>query len=130
MTRTLDEVAYDLEVTNAKIKELEGTKALLELSLIDLIGKKDEGTTTSKSKFYKASTVGKVNRSFDSTFLFKDLVAVLGVEKATSLAKPKYSLSLTEYRELSDEDKLAVSRFITSKPAKTSVKVERVEVAA
>lgn len=100
----------------------------LEGQLIDLIGQKKEGTKSCESKFYKASTVAKVNRTFDKGFKPSKLRAVIGDEIADELIRPKYELVTSAYRSLTEAQKATLSQFITSKPAKTSIKIDRLEV--
>lgn len=124
---TINSLSYDLEQTNKKLKDLSFEKQSIESRLINLIGKKDEGTTLTKTKFYKMTTTGKITRNFDKGFKLSVLEGIIGKDIAEKLAKPKFELNLSEYRKLTDKQLLAVSKCITSKPAKTSLKIERIE---
>ncbi|HHP0467276.1 TPA: DUF7173 family protein [Vibrio harveyi] len=123
----LDSLSFEIEKINQEIKVLISKRLVLEAQVIDIIGQKQEGTKTCTTKFYKASTVGKLNRSFDKGFHPSKLVDALGEEVADQLIKPKYELVTSAYRALTDEQKAILSQFITTKPAKTSLKIDRLE---
>ncbi len=125
MDKNIDQLAYELETISSRISDLNDEKKAKELELIEAIGQKNEGTLTRKSTFYKASTVGKVTRSFDKKVGFGDVVESMGLEAANRLVRVKLELVTSEYKNLTEKEQLELSKLITSKPAKTAVKVER-----
>lgn len=127
MQQDIDSLSYQLEEIAESIAKLNQLKRETEDKIIELIGTKSEGTTTSKSKFYKASTVAKVTRTFDKGFKPADLIAVLGEELASKVVRVKYEPVTSELRNLTEEQMIAISDFMTAKPAKTSIKIERIE---
>lgn len=128
MQSELDNLSYEIEKINDEIKALISQRLCLEGKVIDIIGQKNEGTKTCSSKFYKTSTVAKVTRTFDKGFSPSKLEKALGKEVSDQLIKPKYELITSAYRELTPEQQAILSEFITVRPAKTSIKINRIEV--
>lgn len=129
MQESIDDISHEIEKINDQIKDLISKRLSYEGELIDLVGQKEEGSQTKPSKFYKVTTTAKVNRGFDKGFDLGSLKKDLGEEVSSKLIRTKYELVTNEYRALTDKQKAALSQYLTSKPAKTSVKVERIEVA-
>lgn len=127
MQEKIDKISYEIENINIMIKSLISKRLTLEGQLIDLIGQNDEGTKTFTTKFYKASTIGKVTRTFDKGFNPLELREALGKDVADSLVRRKYELVTSAYRSLTEEQKAKLSQFVTTKPAKTSLKIDRLE---
>ena len=125
----LDGIVYSLEVTRAQIKSLKEQEVLLEQQIVEQVGAKSEGSYTKNTKHFKVSTNGNVRRTIDPVMAvaIKDALPPEAYENLFTW-KP----SLRTYRdlvELHPEQAAVVNKAITSKPGKTSVKVERIEAA-
>ena len=106
-------------------EEVAHAKSLLEeaeAALIAKLGAKEEGPTTFKGSLYKIVTTGKISRTID-----KEKLAEVDASIVEAVVNYKPSLTLSAWRKLDDADKLALSPAVTSKPAKTSIKIELIE---
>ncbi len=124
MERTIEQVAQELHDTKEELKQLGAAKLCLEGELADLIGQKEEGTTSVKTDGFKVSTVGALRRSVMPDVERDSFVSVLGEDITDRLVKVTFSLSTSEYRKLTDEQRDAISHFIIAKPAKLAVNLE------
>lgn len=97
-----------------------------EADICELFGVKPEGSQTESTEFFKVTTTGNMTRSFDADMW--DAIAK-SIPKAIrdKVVRTKVEPSLTELRKVqeSNPDVYAViSKALTVKPAKASVKVE------
>lgn len=128
----LDQLAYDF--TNAKVEEAKANEARLEierkllklLEMIKLLEKKDEGTVTVKTDYYKISATFGIDRKVDSE-IASSLSREMDEEQYRRLFKWTPGIDLKELRYL-EERKPEVYRLaakaITAKSKKPSLKVE------
>ena len=128
-TARLDELAK--EHTDAKRNEAAWREArvAVERQIAEIVGVKDEGTTSVSTDLHKVRTVGKVNRSITQ----KDALALRDEIDAASyqrLLTWRPSLVLKELRFLEEHQPDAAAKVrarVTSKPAKTAVTVEAID---
>jgi hypothetical protein len=83
-----------------------------------------EGTVSQKAGEYKISVVYKLTRSVSTEDLQKAWDK-LSAEQQQAF-KWKADVSVSALRKLDDKAQLAVSRFITSKPASPSITIEAI----
>lgn len=124
----LDQLAYALEVAKQHEAEARDNRLRAEEALIAAVGLKDEGTQTAKTDWYKVSVTQSLTRSLTPDFA--ERLDTLDPAIFCTLIKMKPELSVSELKRLAtanpDAYRLVCSAVIT-KPAKPSVKVERIE---
>lgn len=101
---------------------------IAERDLIAEIGHKPEGTFSLVLGEYKVTTTGKINRTINAD-RWSDVAAELPAPIANRLVSMKPHLNVRELKFMRNNEPSIyqlVSQAITSKPAKTSLKVERV----
>ena len=94
--------------------------------LIQAVGVKDEGTQSFNTDNYKISTTGKINRTVDAKKV-EEIAQQLPEPLYNRLFKFKPSLDLKEYRYIENNEPQyhkIVSRAVTAKPAKPTLKIE------
>lgn len=96
----------------------EGRIAAEEAIIAKMGNLKLEGTTTKEVENYKVAVTTKLTRTLDY-----DKYVALGLPKALQFVDFKPTINLTAYRAASLVNP-AIALCVTSKPAKTSVKVE------
>lgn len=99
----------------------EGRIAAEEAIIKEMGNLKLEGTTTKEIENYKVSVTTKLTRTLDY-----DKYVALGLPKALQFVEFKPTINLNAYRVASLAEP-AIALCVTSKPAKTSVKVEVIE---
>ena len=118
----LDELAYELEKCKAAEKAARIERIKAENALIEAVGLKEEGTTTTKTGWYRISTVAKLNRKL----IAEDIPDKL----YHAITRVKHELDVTALKKLASshpEQYREACRFIATTPAKPSVKIERIE---
>lgn len=110
-----------LEAKKAETQAKEARVALEE-QIIEILGKKEEGTISVKTENYTVKTVGKLTRSVDSEALL-EVVDTLP-EEVQELFTWKASLSLTAYRKADEKFTKLADTYIEVKEAKPSVEVK------
>lgn len=96
----------------------EGRIAAEEAIIAKMGNLKLEGTTTKEVENYKVSVTTKLTRTLDY-----DKYVALGLPKAMQFVDFKPTINVTAYKQASLSNP-AIALCVTSKPAKTSVKVE------
>lgn len=94
----------------------------LDKMVQELLPKKDEGSVSVAEGDYKVTVTYKLDRKLATTELQLDWAKL--PPKAAEAIKWKAELSTTQFRALSDEDKAALSAYVTTKPASPTVSVE------
>lgn len=123
---TLDELAASLMHRKERIKALQAEAAEIEAEIAAKVGTKDEGSFSVKCDGYKVTTSQPINRTVNAE-MARDLYHRLPKEIAEAVFTWKPSLSLSIYRDLEKfqpDTFREVSRAVTAKPGKVSVKVE------
>ena len=91
--------------------------------MIDAIGTEDEGTRTVKTDWYKVSTTAKLTRKLVAPSDFQDKIY-------QQIVRVKHELDVTRFKKLATQDPKAYAiacQAVETKPAKTEVKIERLE---
>ena len=125
----LDVLAHELQV--AKTHELHAKEARLaiEEKLVALVEKKEEGTISKKGDYYKLSVTFGIDRKVDPEIAMS-LADEMDREQYNRVFKWKPEISITELKHLRDNKPEVfrhVSRALTAKPTKPSVKVEEIK---
>jgi hypothetical protein len=110
-----------MEAKEAERKAIEYRRELDKM-IQSLLPKKDEGSVTANDGDYKVAVNYKLDRKLDTTALQIDWHTL--PPAAAESIKWKAELSTTAFRTLSDQDRAALSAYITTKPASASVLVE------
>lgn len=96
--------------------------------LIDLTGVKEEGSKTEKWNYFKTTTKAVINRNIDADMLDELSEAKkIPTGLLSRLIKWKPELILSEYRKLEKKELRIVAKFVTEKPGKSTVTVERLK---
>lgn len=123
----IDLAVYQVEQAKAALDAAKLQLADAEDALIELVGVKPEGSTTSKTDFYKVTTTGRMNRSVDEAKL-ADVQAQVPQELFEAVFQYKPGLSITGLRKAEKSTFWPlVASAITTKPGKPGVKIERIE---
>lgn len=123
----LADLADALDIAKRAEDDAKLHRLKVEERILDLVGAKREGATKFEAPGWVVTTTGKVTRSLDSKALDEVLPLLPEGQKAVVM-KPQ--LSIAGYRALGDlepEAQRILDRAITSKPAKTTVNVKRVD---
>ena len=125
----IDQLAFDLEA--AKTHELHAKEARLaiEEKIVSLMEKKEEGTVSTKTEFYKVSVTFGVDRKVDAE-IARSLADEMDAERYARVFRWKPEVSVSELKYLKDNNPEVfrqVSRALTAKPTKPSVKVEEIK---
>lgn len=120
----------DLAAWNVQVKQTALNTAQMELdqakqALIDLVGVKDDGSQSTKTGYFKITTIGGFNRT-----LSKDWETIIGQEGhdvMDLIIRRKPEVSPTGLKQLAIQDPDAyrrVAKAIITKPAKVAVRIE------
>ncbi len=125
----LDRLAFELEMAKAKEAAAREARLAVEEKILAAMERKDEGTVSQKTDFYKVSVTFGVDRKVDPE-IARQLADEMDAEQYARIFRWKPEVSVTELkylREHNPEGFAQVSRAITAKPSKPSVKVEEVK---
>lgn len=121
----LDMAVQSLREAKAAEQAANQARVEAEANVIQLLGDiPAEGTESTKTAFFKVSVTTKLNRTISDDAALRQ---ALPDEVAKKLLRYKASLDLKALRQLQDNDPqiyAAAARFITTKPAKPTVKYE------
>lgn len=125
----LDLAAYALIEAKQQEEAARNARLAAEERLIELIGVKEEGTTSKTTDFYKISTVGNLTRSLDEVRFDEVREAIGDVLFETFVTYiPKLSVSGFKRLASANPDAFKVAaRCVASRPAKPTVKVEEIK---
>lgn len=122
----LDLAAQELREAELNLKTAQERRDRAMLRVVELVGVKDEGTTSIKTGFFKISATAKLIRSLDESKLAA-LQSQVPPELFEKVVEYKPSLNLKALRAVEQANPAAYRVFaqaITVKPGKPSVKVE------
>ena len=108
-----------------EIAELRKLKDEAESRIVELVGLKEEGTTTRRSNSFVVKTVGGLNRKIE-TKDYKILEAQLG-ENFTDLINVKMDLNLTNFRTADDSVVKILMEHLVMSPKKPYIKIEEIK---
>ena len=125
---TIDQLAYALEVAKQHEAEARNARLAAEDALIQAVGLKDEGTTSTKTDWYKVSVTQSLTRTLTPDFAERLDALDPAIFCAVIRNKPEVNVSALKQLATANPDayRLVCSAVVT-KPAKPSVKVERIE---
>jgi hypothetical protein len=109
-----EKAQVDLENAKEKVQELQVT---LYNRYVDDLNRIDTGTFSREDSGFNINIIKKETTTVDQT-----MADVVGIG-----FKKKYSLDKTAYKKLSSEDQRRVDECLTTKPAKPSFSVERID---
>ena len=101
----------------------------LEKQIIAIVGEKEEGTTNCETLQFKISTTGKINRKLEVDALngVRHLIPEAIFNRLINV-KPAIDLKELRYVEANEPQIYSIiARAITSKPAKTAIRIEKRE---
>ena len=128
--KTIDELAYEYEVAKQGVAFAKAQLDKAEAELLASVPAELEGSLTTESDFYKVTTTGKLTRTLDEAKLAQvQSVLPQGIFERCIRYKPE--LSIRDYRYLENNEPeffRVLAEAVTTKPAKTSVKVERLTI--
>lgn len=106
------------EENTARAKRVEIEEALLEI-----LPCREEGSQTNKlENGMRVVTEGRMTRSIDAKALSDDWNDLPAIIQGTFHWKP--DLKITCFKSLEDDHKALIAKYVTTKPAKSGVKVE------
>ncbi len=108
-----------------EIAELRKLKDEAESRIVELVGLKEEGTTTRRSNSFVVKTVGGLNRKIE-TKDYKILEAQLG-ENFTDFINVKMDLNLTNFRTADDSVVKILMEHMVMSPKKPYIKIEEIK---
>lgn len=124
--KTLDDLCIELDALKGQIAARQKLVAELEQEIAAKVGVKDEGAFSVKCDGYKVTTEQRINRTVNAD-MARDVASRLPQDIADSVFAWKPSLSLRVYKDLEKyqpDTFREVSRAVTAKPGKVSVKLE------
>ena len=116
----LEDLCIDLERLLAEEKRLSAIRIDKQNQIVKLVSTKLEGTDSVQSPSYKVTVSNKLTRKLN----YQEYLKVEG-EMPISCVDMKPVLDLRKVRMLEELDGSFTSTFITTKPAKAAVKIER-----
>lgn len=122
----LDIACYELQQAKSAEGDAKRRRIAAEEKVIELVGKKEEGSKSQKTIFYKAATIGKLDRKVDNDAL-PAVKSEIPEEIFNSVFRYKPEVSVSGLRKVKEDHPdlfPIITRAITTKPAKTAVKVE------
>lgn len=120
----LDALLMQLRMLKRDKENLDEKIAKTEAGILALAEEKTEGSVTIKTKMYKATVTYKVYRKLDADQLAKDWHTL--PTEVQEAVKWKPEVSVTQYRKLEGDHLKAYQAYLTTTPAKPSIKVEAV----
>lgn len=128
-TAVIDELAFAW--TQAKAEESAANRRRLEIEgkILELLEKKEEGSVTEKTDYYKVTATYKINRTVDEKIAVS-LADELTQDQYQRIFRWKAEVDTKELRFLMEnkpETYSVIARAVTAKPAKPTLKIEEIE---
>lgn len=118
----LDQLASDLQWIKQKIADHQQVARDIEERISALVGVKEEGTISQKTKNWRISTTGGLTRSIEmhnpEYFRLK-----LGQDRFDDLIRVKLAINTAEFRKASPKEVDVIMQHMVIKPKKVSVKL-------
>ena len=118
----LDQLASDLQWIKQKIADHQQVAKDIEERISALVGVKEEGTISQKTKNWRISTTGGLTRSIEmhnpEYFRLK-----LGQDRFDDLIRVKLAINTAEFRKASPKEVDVIMQHMVIKPKKVSVKL-------
>ena len=125
----LDVLAHELQGAKDLEAACREARIAIEEKIVALTKKKEEGTVSTKAEFYKVSVTFGVDRKVDAE-IARSLADEMDAERYARVFRWKPEVSVSELKYLKDNNPEVfrqVSRALTAKPTKPSVKVEEIK---
>ena len=125
----LDQLAFDLSAAKAEEAKAREARLAIEEKIVALTEKREEGTVSTGTEFYKVSVTFGIDRKVDAE-IARSLADEMDAERYARVFRWKPEVSVTELKYLKDNNPEVfsqVSRALTAKPTKPSVKVEEIK---
>ena len=118
----LDQLDSDLQWIKQKIADHQQVAKDIEERISALVGVKEEGTISQKTKNWRISTTGGLTRSIEmhnpEYFRLK-----LGQDRFDDLIRVKLAINTAEFRKASPKEVDVIMQHMVIKPKKVSVKL-------
>ena len=125
---TIDQLAEKWQRYKLIEQNAAAERKAIELQLMQLIEIRDEGTSTEETDHYNIKTVGKLNRTLDAETLQDDWDNLPKAIKDCVKWKPQVdTAALRVLESMNDELVPLLSKYMTTKPAKPTFKVEPIQ---
>jgi len=125
---TLDTAVFELYSAKHAEDVAREHRIACESRIVELIGLKDEGTTSVKTNFYKISTVQSITRSLVENY--GEVLDSLSPDIFNAIIRHKPALDVTALKKLATANPEAyrvACKAIIARPGKPSVKLEIVQ---
>ncbi|WP_067518598.1 DUF7173 family protein [Endozoicomonas ascidiicola] len=126
----LDQLAYELEQAKQSEQQTKDYRLAIEQQLCELVGVKDEGSYSTKGDYYKVTTVAGFTRTLD-TDKWHQVKNRIPESVAAKVVRSKLEIDTRQLKSLQGLDRASynlIAEAITTKPKKTAIKFERLEV--
>ena len=124
-TEALDDAAIRWSCAKAAEQAANKERLAIEAEIAKLVGVAEEGTTNAETAACKIKTVGKLTRSLDSEGLQADWENLPdAIQKCFSWDAKLDTKAFRALESMRDDLIPAISKYITTKPAKASISVE------
>ena len=118
----LDQLANELQWIKQKIADHRQVAEDIEERISALVGVKEEGTISQKTKNWRISTTGGLTRSIEmhnpEYFRLK-----LGQDRFEDLIRVRLAVNTAEFRKASQKEQSVIMEHMVIKPRKVSVKL-------
>ena len=122
---TLAQLAQLLLNAKAREQAAKDERTAIEAQIADLIGVKEEGTTTAEADGFKIKTVGKLTRSIDTNAVQADWDNLdPAIQKCIKWKADLDTKNLRSLESMRDDLVPVIAKYMTTKPAKPSVTIE------
>lgn len=124
-TEALEDAAIRWSRAKAAEQSANKERLAIEAEIARMVGVAEEGTTNAETANFKIKTVGKLTRSLDSDALQADWENLPdAIQKCFNWDAKLDTKALRALESMRDDLIPAISKYITTKPAKASISVE------
>ena len=121
--KTAEQLAQEWLEAKAEENAARAKRVEIEEALLEIMPCRDEGSQTNKlDNGMRVVTEGRMTRSIDAKTLQEDWNNLPAIIQGTFHWKP--DLKITCFKSLEDDHKALIAKYVTTKPAKASVKIE------
>lgn len=121
--KTAEQLAQEWLDAKAEENAARAKRIEIEEELLSLLPCREEGSQTNKlGNGMRVVTEGRLTRSIDAKALADDWSELPAIIQGTFHWKP--DLKITCFKSLEDDHKSLIAKYVTTKPAKSGVKVE------
>ena len=120
----LDTLAAAWVIAKASEERAKAERYDIEKALLALLPAKEEGTVSSEAAGMKITAGFKLTRKADTLALRASVGWLLGQQRENGSFKWAAEVSITEIRRASEAVQAETAQYITTSPAKPSIKIE------